>query len=187
MRSYFPGITRTTALLIIAGVFQILALLNGLPVRACFEQPFGLVGAALVVAGAYCAALGVRKWADEILRSPVTPWYDRPGALPFLTVTTLLICALSSFLMDLFCRGPLPSQGFPHIARVFQFGGLVLFWTALLDWPRRVPVRRIPTRYIPPQPSAGDYYEEPDLPPQKDGAIPKFKPLDQVLRDHDES
>ena len=128
---------RRNLFLIGAGILLILAILTSPSVLLCLVSSKGLAGAALVVGAGLFAAMGIREFAEALLRGPGNPWYVRPGALFFLLIVLICVNALASLVCNLAFGLLRLSHIIPQRALIFEFMAMGFLWIAILDWPAR--------------------------------------------------
>ena len=162
MRRRTPNpIFRRNLFLAAAAVLSLLAILTSPSVLLCLASAKGLAGAALIVGAGLFAAMGIREFAEALLRGPGHPWYVRPGVPIFLPVAMFSINVLAGFGCDL-AFGVFKLHRFiPQQALILELMAMEFLWIALLDWPVRA-----------------EHADRGTRPPERSSGKPSFKPFD---------
>jgi hypothetical protein len=126
-------VVRRNAILTTGIVMVVLAILDEPSVLLRFTSPKGLTGLGLIVMGTFCLAQGIASAARNTLKSPIEPWYARPGALLFLLVATLVVLTVWLY------TGTTATAlvGTPRIDKdvhIYSLIGLIFIWIPLQQW-----------------------------------------------------
>ena len=134
-RRNIDPIRRRNSLLMLAGIFMIIAVMNKPSILLFFTSPRGLISTALTAFAGLLTAIGINNLAQIFLHGRGEPWYARRGALFFLLIILLAISALLCFIEALIL-GPL-EMGHLILSKgtIYQFMAMGILWIVILEWP----------------------------------------------------
>ena len=124
-------------LLITAGIFMLLAILNQPTLLLFIISPGGMFSIILIAAAGFFAAKGIREFADVFLRKPGYPWYSRQGAFVFLAIIMPLINAFYTIFESLVFRTLRITHNSLYSTRIFEFMAFELLWIVILELPQQ--------------------------------------------------
>ena len=127
-------VRRRNSLLMIAGIFLIIAVINKPSLLLFFASARQFISFALVVFAAFLAAIGIYNFAISVFGRSELPWYTRPWAMLFLVASLLIINAVLMFAGNLFSNVFKANMFFLKDAYIYLFMALEVLWLVLLEW-----------------------------------------------------
>jgi hypothetical protein len=127
-------VKRRNSLLMIAGSFLIIAVINKPSVLLFFASARQFISFALMVFAAFMAALGIHSFAEIVFGKTTLPWYTRPWAILFLAVALIIINVVLMLTGNLFSSIFKVNMFFLQNAYIYLFMALEVLWLVLLEW-----------------------------------------------------
>ncbi len=130
-------IHRRKTLLIAAGIFMLLAILNQPALLLFITSPVGLIYIILIATAGFFAAKGIREFADVFLKKPGYPWYSRQGAFVFLAIIMPIINAIYTIFDGIAFSAFRTIHNYPCSTNIFMFIAFELLWIVILELPQQ--------------------------------------------------
>jgi hypothetical protein len=127
-------VRRRNSLLMLAGVFLVIAVINKPSLLLFFASARQLISLALMVFAALLTAIGIYNFAISIFGRSELPWYTRPWAMFFLVAALLIINAALMLAGNLFSNVFKANVFFLKDAYIYLFMAFEVLWLVLLEW-----------------------------------------------------
>lgn len=127
-------VRKRNSLLIIAGSFLVIAVINKPSVLLFFASVRQFISFALVVFAAFMAALSIHSFAEIVFRRTELPWYTKPWSILFLAVALIIVNVVLTLTGNLFSSIFKVNMFFLQDAYIYLFMALEVLWLVLLEW-----------------------------------------------------
>ncbi|MFH1613778.1 MAG: hypothetical protein ABIG61_01660 [Planctomycetota bacterium] len=127
-------VRRRNSLLMLAGVFLIIAVINKPSLLLFFASAKQFISLALMVFAALLAAIGVYNFAISIFGRSELPWYTKPWAMLFLIAALLVINAALMFAGNMLSNMFKTNLFFVQDSYIYVFMAFEVLWLVLLEW-----------------------------------------------------
>lgn len=126
-------IRKRNAILLTGILMLVLAVIDEPSALRLFTSRAGRIALFLYLIGGSCFAQGITILGEDLLKSPIQPWYSRPGGI------LLLVCVTAAILMLWLLAGKAATQllGMPPTDRnvyLYSIIGLTFIWVTLIRW-----------------------------------------------------
>lgn len=126
-------VRRRNSLLLLSGMFLMMALINKPSMLLFFISAKEFVSIIAIAFAAFMATIGIYQYADRIFGRTEIPWYARPWAMIFLAVALIIINAM--FMLTIRLISKIVETGFVlHNAHIYLFMAFEVAWIVLLEW-----------------------------------------------------